>query len=83
MTKFTVAAGILTISVGILLALPSLDASAAERWTLVSYNKKEPPKKGLNLVFPQKKDVGTRERTITPPMEIAGLPAIGPKSVRV
>lgn len=52
MTKFTVAAGILTISVGILLALPSLDASAAERWTLVSYNKKGAPQKRVESSFP-------------------------------
>lgn len=51
MIKFTIAAGILTISVGILLALPTLDANAAERWKLISYNNKGDPKRKVESSY--------------------------------
>jgi len=51
MIKFTTAIGILTISVGLLVALPLLDANAAERWKLVSYNHKGDPKRNVESSY--------------------------------
>ncbi|MCY1461970.1 hypothetical protein D9M71_796910 [compost metagenome] len=56
MIKFTMATGILTISVGLLLALPSLDANSAERWTLTSYNHKGDPKKKVESSYPSEQE---------------------------
>lgn len=56
MIKFKMATGVLTVSLGLLLALPSLDAYAAERWKLVSYNHKGAPKRNVESTYPSEQE---------------------------
>ncbi len=56
MIKIKMATCVLTVSLGLLLALPVLNAYAAERWELVSYNHKGAPKRNVESTYPSEQE---------------------------